>query len=193
MFEPFFTTKEVGRGTGLGLSVAHGIVTQHGGQIGVVSAVGVGSTFTVWLPQAVAGSQAPRPSAATMPRAERGETLLLVEDEPAVRRAVQRSLERLGYRVVSAEDGEHALALVDGLDRFDLLVSDVVMPGIAGPELARRLRERWPDLPVLYLTGYSRDRFASDDSVRASDRILEKPYVPAELASTIRQMLTRSE
>jgi signal transduction histidine kinase/CheY-like chemotaxis protein len=189
VFEPFFTTKEVGRGTGLGLSVAHGIVTQHGGQIGLESELGKGSTFTVYLPHA-RGVAPHRIVAAARPLASLArETLLLVEDEAAVRRAVQRNLERLGYCVVAAHDGEDALRIAETQSGFDLLLSDVVMPGIDGPELACRLRARWSDLPVLFVTGYSADRLARSDALGPHDRVLEKPYQFDELARTIRQML----
>jgi signal transduction histidine kinase/CheY-like chemotaxis protein len=189
VFEPFFTTKEVGRGTGLGLSVAHGIITQHGGQIELESELGKGSTFTVFLPQARGTT-----GRIAVPVAKPGsslsrETLLVVEDEAAVRRAVQRNLERLGYRIFAAHDGEDALRIAETLDGIDLLLSDVVMPGIDGPELACRLREKWRDLPVLFVTGYSADRLARSDAVGPHDRILEKPYHVDELVRTIRQML----
>jgi len=189
VFEPFFTTKEVGSGTGLGLAVAHGIITQHGGYIDVETELGKGSTFTVFLPQAraVAG-RTTVPIAKPLSSASH-ETLLVVEDEAAVRRAVQRSLERLGYRIIAARDGEDALRLAETLDGIDLLLSDVVMPGIDGPELACRLREKWQDLPVLFVTGYSADRLARSDAVGPHDRILEKPYEVEHLARTIREML----
>jgi signal transduction histidine kinase/ActR/RegA family two-component response regulator len=187
VFEPFFTTREAGRGTGLGLAVAHGIVTQHCGQIDVESEPGKGSTFIVFLPRA--GRTTPG-AATARPQAFRGhETVLVVEDEPAVRRAVQRNLERLGYHVIAAQDGEDALRIAESLDGIDLLLSDVVMPGIDGAELACRLRARWSDLPVLFVTGYSADRLARTGAVGPHDRVLEKPYQLEELTRTIRSML----
>jgi signal transduction histidine kinase/ActR/RegA family two-component response regulator len=189
VFEPFFTTKEVGRGTGLGLAVAHGIVTQHGGQIDVVSELGRGSTFTVFLPRAPGAPPRDQVAAARPQTSPGHETLLVVEDEPAVRRGVQRGLERLGYRVVAAHDGEDALRVTASLDAIDLVVSDVVMPGIDGPELACRLRERWSDLPILFVTGYSADRLARTGAVGCHDHVLEKPYQLDQLARTIRSML----
>jgi signal transduction histidine kinase/CheY-like chemotaxis protein len=189
IFEPFFTTKEVGRGTGLGLAVAHGIVTQHGGQITVDSELGKGSTFTVFLPQA-RGTSARHVIPTAKPLASPGgETVLVVEDEAAVRRAVQRNLQRLGYRVLVASDGEDALRIAESLEAIDLLLSDVVMPGMDGPEVACRLRAKWSDLPVLFVTGYSADRLAPSGVIGPHDRVLEKPYQLEELARTIRQML----
>jgi signal transduction histidine kinase/ActR/RegA family two-component response regulator len=188
-FEPFFTTKEVGRGTGLGLAVAHGIVTQHGGQIDLQSELGKGSTFTVFLPRASGNLVRPIAAVAKPLAALARETLLVVEDEAPLRRAVQRNLERIGYRVLAANDGEDALRIAEALGAIDLLMSDVVMPGIDGPELAGRLREKWNDLPVLFVTGYSADRLARSGAVGPHDRVLEKPYNLEELARTIRQML----
>jgi len=189
VFEPFFTTKEVGRGTGLGLAVAHGIVTKHCGQIVVDSELGKGSTFTVFLPRARGVSPSASIPTLRQPTLPGHETVLVVEDEPAVRRAVQRNLERLGYHVLAAQDGEDALRIAASQSGIDLLLSDVVMPGIDGPELACRLRAKWSDLPVLFVTGYSADRLARSDAVGPHDRVLEKPYQLDELARTIRAMI----
>ncbi|HMG57789.1 MAG TPA: response regulator, partial [Kofleriaceae bacterium] len=151
--------------------------------------LGAGSTFTVLLPRARGTSQRNAVAAVRPATAPAGETVLVVEDEPAVRRAVQRNLERLGYRVIAAHDGEDALRIAATLDGIDLLLTDVVMPGIDGPELACRLRETRGDLPVLFVTGYSADRLARSGAVGPHDHVLEKPYQLAELTRTLRQML----
>jgi signal transduction histidine kinase/CheY-like chemotaxis protein len=192
LFEPFFTTKKTGQGTGLGLAVAHGIVSQHGGLIDVASKVGAGSTFTVYLPR-VSGSVPRLRVPSPRPAAPSGNgTILLVEDEPAVRRAVQRTLERLGYHVITARDADDALAIAQSVEGLDVLVTDVVMPIMDGPELARRIRAKRPSLPVLFLTGYSRDKLTQGGAVGPHDRVLQKPYQVPELASALEQILGRA-
>jgi CheY-like chemotaxis protein len=168
--------------------VAHGIVTQHGGHIAVTSELGAGSTFTVYLPRAERVAAPPERSRSRA-RPATGELLLVVEDEAAVRRGVQRNLERLGYRVATASDGENALRVTEALGPIDLLLTDVVMPGLDGPGLACRLRARWPGLPVLFVTGYSADRLTHSDALGPNDRVLEKPYQLDDLAQAIREML----
>ena len=156
VFEPFFTTKAMGRGTGLGLATVHGVVRQANGTVAIDSTVGEGTTVTVYLPRA---DERPVPAAARerVAPAERGrQTILLVDDEPSVRTLGARILESVGYRVLTAATGPEAIAASDASpDPIDLLVTDVVMPGMSGPELTRVLEPSRPDLRVLYVSGYA--------------------------------------
>jgi CheY-like chemotaxis protein len=190
VFEPFFTTKPLGQGTGLGLAVAHGIVTQHGGVIEVASAPGAGSTFEVWLPRIVrpaASIAAPR-SSIPPKLSQARETILVVEDEPGVRRATVRILESYGYKVLVANDGASALTIAAERDCIDLVVSDVVMPDLDGPAVVALLRERWPGLKALFVSGYTAEHFAEGSAVR-NDSLLQKPYRPKELANAVREAM----
>jgi len=190
IFEPFFTTKEVGQGTGLGLSVVHGIVTAHGGRVELASDVGRGSTFRVVLPALgfgptpVARHEEARPEAA--PGA--GERVLVVEDEDAARTGLAEILEILGYRPVAVASGEAALALAPA-DRFDALLSDLVLPGINGADLADRLVERWPELAVIIMSGYTEDEAMRRGISAGEVRFLQKPFDMETLARELRSAL----
>jgi PAS domain S-box-containing protein len=189
IFEPFFTTKERGRGTGLGLSMVYGIVGQAGGHLVVDSAPGVGTDVRVYLP-ATAAPARPAPSARDAGRLVAGRgTVLLVEDDPAVRELGERILLSAGYDVLAAEDGERALALAADVAALDILITDLVMPGLNGRQLADRLGAPRPDLPVLFISAYSRGVITH----RAGDHgvgHLEKPFTAAALTEKVREMLT---
>jgi CheY-like chemotaxis protein len=186
IFEPFFTTKPVGVGTGLGLSTAYGIVQQSGGQIGVVSELGCGSTFTVYLPRA-SGSLDPAPappSPADRPRPARGH-ILVVEDDETVRRPVCLFLRRRGYDVTAANSGSEALDLLAaGAVNADVLLTDIVMPGLNGVELARSARELKPGMHVAYMSGYTDHPMIRDGENRGIT-LLSKPFGLAELDRVI--------
>ena len=189
VFEPFFTTKPVGRGTGLGLATVYGIVTQHGGAIDAVSTPGAGSCFTVWLPCAPDASPAP-PAGHETGATGRGEVVLIVEDEADLRRLAVMVLREAGYQVLEAADGAAALALVEARDHPpDLVLTDVVMPGMDGFTLAQRLRAGWPGLRVAFMSGYAdpdiEARSSSDSSL-----LLRKPFTPGTLLSHVRGALS---
>ncbi len=189
LFEPFFTTKKPGAGTGLGLAMVYGIVKQAGGHLDVYSEVGVGTAFKVYLP-AVVGPAAAGPPA---PVAVRGgaETVLLVEDQEDVQRFARLALQSYGYTVLAAADGEEALRVLDAHPAVDVLVSDVVMPGMSGPEVAAALRARAPRVGVLFTSGYSDDAIDRHGPVPADAAFLQKPYTPLALARTVRDVLDR--
>ncbi len=191
LFEPFFTTKPVGKGTGLGLATVHGIVTQNGGFVRVSSALGVGTTFEVVLPRT---TQAPRTVAggASAPTARGRETVLLIEDDALVRGVIGSILRSGGYVVVEARHGEEALAAPreTGLAP-ELVVSDVVMPGMSGPETVRRLREERPGLPAVFLSGYRERPGASEPDAADEGGVLLKPFTSATLLAKVRSVLDR--
>jgi two-component system cell cycle sensor histidine kinase/response regulator CckA len=186
LFEPFFTTKDPGRGTGLGLSTVYGIVQHARGHLRVSSTLGRGSRFEVWLPRADR-SDASAPAEGHGPRRGGSETLLLVEDERAVRELTARALRRAGYEVIEASDGADALARVaDPSVRVDLLVTDAVMPTMGGTELASRVRERRGALRVLFVSGYARDQ--RTEEVRDAS-FLSKPFTIDTLLGAVRAVL----
>jgi two-component system cell cycle sensor histidine kinase/response regulator CckA len=193
IFEPFFTTKELGKGTGLGLSTVYGIVKQSGGWIFADSRPGQGATFTMYLPVHTA-PEAPvlptKPAVREMPKSEAWAqgTVLLVEDEDMVRAVAERALARQGYTVVTADNGEAALEVLDRIDRPDLLISDVVMPTMDGPTMVRHARERYPDLPVLFMSGYAEEQLRKSidlDNVA----FLPKPFSVQQLWEAARDAL----
>src|SRR5690606_15569928 len=188
-FAPFFTAKEKGKGTGLGLSTVYGIVKQSGGFIWVYSEPGQGSTFKVYLPRVEAPAERP-PSRREVAANGGNETILLVEDEPAVRDLAQRILRRKGYRVVAAQNGREALDLVERhADAIDLLVTDLVMPQMDGRELAQRLAARRPGLRVLFMSGYTGDTIAQRGVLDPDVAFIEKPFSPEGLAHKVREIL----
>jgi PAS domain S-box-containing protein len=187
-FEPFFTTKAKGEATGLGLATVYGIVTQAGGAVGIDSTVGVGTTVTILL----RASSLPCPVAedAPAPTTGRGETLLVVEDESALRDVAGRILSGAGYRVLAADGGAQALELAATHDgAIDLLVSDVVMPGMLGKELAERLVHARPGTRVLYMSGYAQPVLAAQGTLDPGVALLEKPFTAADLLSAVRRRL----
>jgi PAS domain S-box-containing protein len=189
LFEPFFTTKGVGRGTGLGLATIYGIVQQAGGQISVDSAPGRGTTFTLLLPAARASLAPPPRREDTLPRGTGA--ILVVEDQDPVRELVCRVLARCGYTVVEASSGDQALALLDREPRvIDLLLTDVVMPGMGGPELAGRFRALRPSARVIFMSGHSDDESLRQRVGAAEVHFLQKPFTPAQLAGKVSQVLT---
>jgi PAS domain S-box-containing protein len=189
VFEPFFTTKDVGRGTGLGLATAYGIVQQSGGSISFESAPGRGTTFRVVLPAARSGAAAGAGTA----RAAVGdgtETVLLVEDEPALRRLLRRMLEGRGYRVLQAANGEEGLRIGEArLRELDLIITDFVMPLMSGADLARALLERRPELPVLFLSGYADGDVEDVSGDLGRSRFLQKPFNDDAFYECVRNLL----
>jgi len=181
--EPFFSTKGIGRGTGLGLSMVHGLAAQLGGSLEIESALGQGTTIKIWLPVA----EAPALAAAkpTDPAAGPGSgTVLLVDDEALVRTSTAEMLGDLGYRVIEAESGEEALRRLDEEVSVDILITDHLMPGMTGEQLVTAARHRRPDLPVLLISGYADAEGISPDLER-----LTKPFRQAELAALVAGLL----
>ena len=188
IFDPFFTTKDIGAGTGLGLSTVYGIAEQRGGGVFVDSAPGKGATVAVWLPVAQPDEDGePAAGGDTEDRVHVGARVLVVEDEQSIREMVAEALERAGYTVTVAADGEQALTLAETAGDIDLLVSDVVMPRMNGPELRDRLLQRHPDLRVLFVTGYAPQ--IGGAAPRSTDRVLQKPFRLGELLAAVADLL----
>jgi CheY-like chemotaxis protein len=193
LFEPFFTTKGQGRGTGLGLATVHGIVMQSGGQIVVNSTPGVGTEFAVYLP-AYSGTAPVRratPSAGTPQSAVGVRTVLVVDDDDAVREVAVRALARVGYRVLAVAGGDAALALLAKQDEYDtmLVLTDVLMPGMGGPQLAARIAATRPQLPVIFMSGYPGDSVQWLQSGNSSRPLIEKLFSADSLTRAVRAAL----
>ena len=189
VLEPFFTTKPAGKGTGLGLSVVYGIVQQAGGAIRIASEAGRGTTVELWLPRAESGSDKPLGGPTGVPATSRGERILLVEDQDGVRETVQRSLEKLGYAVTAAGTGVEALALARGAPPFDLLLTDVVMPGMNGPDVAHAMQKLHPGIRVLFVSGYHEQALAERRLAVPGAALLKKPFDAFALAAAVRAAL----
>jgi CheY-like chemotaxis protein len=192
LFEPFFTTKPSGRGTGLGLATAYGTVEQSGGTIRVYTAPGRGTTFKIYLPREAALDEAAH---AVAPEAEAPggrEVVLLVEDEDSVRQLTAIELEELGYRVLQAQDADDAHAAARRhAGPIHLLLSDVVLPGAAGPEVYDRLAVERPELRVLYMSGHAEKKIVHHRILDPGIAFVEKPFTPEQLAAKVREVLAQ--
>jgi two-component system, cell cycle sensor histidine kinase and response regulator CckA len=193
IFEPFFTTKELGKGTGLGLATVYGIVRQHGGFVHVYSEPGIGSTFRAYFPISEESVAAKEPLEDSSPVAGGSETILVAEDHEGLRQIALETLTRLGYRVLIATDGEQALKEFSAhRHEIALVLLDVVLPKLSGPEVYARLRQEHPGLPVVFTTGYSPDIGLLEQAQREGLPILQKPYAPRNLALRVREALDKA-
>ena len=195
IFDPFFTTKEAGKGTGLGLSTVYGIVAQSNGGILVQSEVGQGTSFEIFLPRIYKDVKSTGVRTDTSIQTAQGsETILLVEDDEIVRNLIHQGLEEQGYHLLVASSGEAAIQLCQQyVGSIDLLLTDVVMPDISGPELAQHLHPLFPRMKVLYMTGYTDGVIARHGLDGASVDLLQKPFTVGRLASKVHHLLSASQ
>ena len=192
LFEPFYTTKEPGKGTGPGLATVYGIVKQSDGFIFADSTTPAGSRFRIFFPRAEGTAEVVEPPVVVAASTPAAGTILLVEDEESVRRLARRVLERAGYRVLEATQGTEALTIAaQWPDALDLVVTDIVMPGMSDQELSLRLRERHPGLRILYVSGYTDDAILQHGTLLPDTAFLHKPFTPALLAAKVREILLR--
>jgi two-component system cell cycle sensor histidine kinase/response regulator CckA len=192
IFEPFFTTKDTGKGTGLGLATVYGIVSQHGGFLHVYSEVGMGTTFRVYLPVTPSAERTPASVEESRPARGGAETILIAEDHEGLRELARETLANLGYEILLASDGEEAVRVFQAnRDRVDLLLLDVVLPKMNGPEAYARISAEKEDVPVIFATGYSPEMALLHDAQERGLTVLQKPYVPRELARRVRETLDR--
>jgi CheY-like chemotaxis protein len=193
-FEPFFTTKPIGQGTGLGLSMIYGFARQSEGYARIYSEVGQGTTIKLYLPRyygEAEGASEEHGELTDAHRAEAGETVLVIEDESAVREIVVDVLEELGYRAVQAADGPTGLKLLQSSMRVDLLVTDIGLPGLNGRQVADAAREQRPDLKVLFMTGYAENATIANGFLEPGMEMITKPFAIEALATRIRDMIER--
>ncbi|HET6179491.1 MAG TPA: PAS domain S-box protein [Candidatus Sulfotelmatobacter sp.] len=190
IFEPFFTTKPRGKGTGLGLATVYGIVKQSGGSIQVQSEAGRGAEFRLYLPAADGSIRKPPPSISSERVAGGNETILVVEDEPDLRELARIFLEGYGYKVLEAANAEHAMVVADGFtDRIHLLLTDVIMPGMSGRQLAEKILNKHPQTKIMYMTGYTDDMVVQHKVLEPGVKLLQKPFGKVELALKVRLTL----
>jgi CheY-like chemotaxis protein len=188
-FEPFFTTKQAGHGTGLGLSQVYGFVKQSGGHIKIYSEQGEGTSIKIYLRRYVGAASAAVDAAPAASRSERGETILVAEDDDDVRAYVVETLESLGYTVIGTGSAEAALGVLSRNPGINLLLTDVIMPGKNGRKLAEEARQRQSSLKVLFMTGYSRNAIVHQGRLDPGVALIQKPLTSQELAAAVRQAL----
>jgi two-component system, cell cycle sensor histidine kinase and response regulator CckA len=190
IFEPFFTTKDLSKGTGLGLATVYGIVQQHGGWVDVVSELGHGASFQIYFP-AASGASAVPPLAIVEPAPKRTGTILLVEDQAAIRMLLEDVLSEAGHRVLAAADGRAALELAQQYSGVvDLLITDVVMPEMSGLDLASQIVPLRPGVIVLYMSGYTDHALLQRGAIEQGMAFLQKPFLPESLLSKIDELLS---
>jgi CheY-like chemotaxis protein len=190
-FDPFFTTKPLGQGTGLGLSMVYGFAKQSEGHVKIYSELGQGTTVKIYLPRFRGGTDAEDAASVVeeAPRAEAGDTVLVVEDEPVIRDLVVEVLTELGYRTLEAADGPSGLKILNSRQRIDLLVTDVGLPGMNGRQVADQARERRPGLKVLFITGFAENATLANGFLEPGMEMITKPFAMDALAAKIRQMI----